>query len=1164
MARNPSPTLLGGLLLLFLAHTLVLIHWVQPAAFPWLTPLGVILASVAAFLLARQGQVKAERAQRQPDQKLLYLNDLLMDANQQLQASEYRSRTLMEAMPQIVWAADETGAVNYFNQYWYDYTGLSQAESMGIAGSNAVHPEDRDRTLQRWNQAVAAGDTFEIEHRLHRHDGAYRWFINRGLPLRESGSAVSGWVGTITDIEAQKRHQEILSQSEARAKAQAHELEAFMEAVPVGVWIAHDPQCHTVTANRTAHQIMRRPEGLTMTATPRDQSYPFQFTIQRQGQEIPPADLLMQRVGRSGQAEEDDYEFVFENGDVCFLHGRAVPLLNETGAVCGVIGAFLDVTERQQIENALRQKQERLDLAETAAGIGSFEWNIQANTNIWSPQLEALYGLQPGEFAGSYESWRQCVHPEDLAQAEADVQQALVTGEFFTDWRVVWKDGSIHWLHARAKIFYDDQGRPLRMVGVNFDVTERKRSEAERQQAEAALRRSEARSHQLVASNLIGIVFSNSTGQFVEANQAFLQLVGYSQSELTQLSWHDITPPEYVYLDEQATAELQRRGVCAPFEKEYIRKDGSRVPILIGFTLLAGTEDEYACFVLDLTQQKQQAEALRHSESMFRTLAETLPQLVWVIRPGDSPQQNNYEYLNQHWYDYTGKSLEQLQGDGWLDCIHPDDQPRTLTAWHQSLQQEAEFNMEYRLRRAADGAYRWHLGQALPIFNQVGQVIKWFGSSTDIHDQKLAMENRVQLLERERAARLALERASRTKDEFLAIVSHELRSPLNGILGWARLLRTRQLSPDVIEKALSSIERNAQAQTQLIEDLLDISRIIRGHIRLNLRPTRLSPIIEAALDTIGPAASSKAIQIAAQFDPAADCISADPDRLQQIIWNLLSNAVKFTPENGRVEVGLSLVMRPGSSASGEPSQATDKAGSGSLNQPAKFAQITISDTGQGIDPDFLPYVFERFRQADATTARRQGGLGLGLAIVRNLAELHGGSVSVTSEGLGQGSTFSVQLPLVSVEAAPKDWNRLSVPRQTRREVPFSLEGLKILAVEDEADARDFLQVFLEQYGVGVTVTSSAQEALHLVSVMQPDVLLSDIGMPGEDGYSLIQKVRALPLEQGGRVPAVALTAYARESDRIQALESGFDVHVPKPIEPIQLLTVLARLAGRSL
>jgi PAS domain S-box-containing protein len=1019
MTRIPSSNLLGGLLLLLLAHALILLSWAQLAMAAWITPLGVMLATIAAALLVRHRGQPGPMAGLHPNQKLLYLNDLLMEANQQLQASEYRFRMLMEAMPQIVWTADGTGAVNYFSQPWYDYTGLSQAQSMGLAAVEAVHPEDRDRTLQRWQQALSTGDIFSIEHRVRCQDGTYRWFINRGIPLLEGTGTAVGWIGTLTDTDEQKRYQDSLRQSEARAQAQAQELEAFMEAVPVGVWIAHDPQCHKVTANRTAHRLMRRSEGAIMTATPGDQSYPFPFQIQSRGQPVPPEDLLMQRVGRTGRAETGQYEFVFENGDICYLWGKAVPLRDEAGNVSGVIGAFLDVTEQQQIE--------------------------------------------------------------------------------------------------------------------------------------AALRRSEARSHQLVASNLIGIVFSDAEGNFIEANQTFLQMLGCTPAELTQLNWRAITPAEYLPLDQQATAELEAHGVCTPFEKEYVRKDGSRVPILLGATRLEGPEKEGACFVLDLTQQKQQAEALRQSEAMFRTLTNTMPQMVWVGRPSEPQSLGQYEYINQRCADYLGKTLEEVQGNGWMDCIHPEDRAQVGLAWQQSLDSGAGFTLEFRLQRAIDGAYRWHLGQALPIRDQAGEIIKWFGTCTDIHDQKLAIEDRVQLLERERAARLALERASRTKDEFLAIVSHELRSPLNGILGWARLLQSRQLSPDVIEKALSSIERNAQAQTQLIEDLLDISRIIRGQIRLTLRPTRLTPIIEAALDTIGPAASSKAIQITTQYDPAADCISADPDRLQQIIWNLLSNAVKFTPEGGQVTVSLER-LEQGGSLGEDPVFSSPR---------SAYAQITVTDTGQGIDPSFLPYVFERFRQADATTARSQGGLGLGLAIVRNLAELHGGSVSVSSDGMGQGATFSVRLPLVTVEVGPQGRDQLMVPRQVRREVPFSLEGLKVLAVEDEADAQEFLQIFLAQYGVGVTVTSSACEALQLVPQLQPDVLLSDIGMPGEDGYSLIQKVRSLPLEQGGKVPAVALTGYARESDRIQALESGFDVHVPKPIEPIQLLTVLARLAGRS-
>ncbi|HEY9763320.1 MAG TPA: PAS domain-containing protein [Trichocoleus sp.] len=952
----------------------------------WLGPLGIVLTWAGSLSLLRdQTQLKSYQSRAQLSEKLLYLNSLLADANQQLQASEQHCRDLLEGLPQMVWTADATGAVTYFNQRWYDYSGLSEAQSMGLLGIDAVHPADRDRTLEMWSESLSLGRPFETEYRIRRHDGIYHWFISRGIPLRDAEQQVTGWIGTITDIHQQKQIQ--------------HELTSIMEAVPAAVWIAHDPECHTVTANMTAYRLMRRSPGSTMTATPANEPYPFPFKIQIQGEDVDIAELPMQRAGRMGQACEGEFEFVFEDGTVTVIYGKAVPLRDELGTVQGVIGAFLDVTEQKRVAKALRQKQERLDLAQSAAKIGSFEWNIETNVNIWSPELEAIYGLQPGQFEGTYEAWLQRLHPEDRAASERDVQAAMKTGELFTYWRVLWPDNKVRWLHARAKVFYDAQDKPQRMVGVNMDVTDRKEAEA----------------------------------------------------------------------------------------------------------------------------------ALQQSELMFRTLANTLPQLFWVIRPDTYP-----EYVNSRWCDYIGKSLAQFQAEQTFDFVHPEDQALVLKLWQAAVQTGGEFQVEQRLRRASDGEYRWHLSRALPFHDSQGRIIKWFGSSTDIHDQKMAIEERALALERERSARIALERASRTKDEFLAIVSHELRSPLNGILGWARLMRTRQLPPDITVKALESIERNAQAQTQLIEDLLDISRIIRGNIRLNLCPTSLMPIVEAALDTIRPTASTKSIEVVARLELEAGFVLGDPDRLQQIIWNLLANAVKFTPAGGQVEICLESV--------------------------GPEIQVQVIDTGQGIDPDFLPYVFDRFRQADATTVRSQGGLGLGLAIVRNLTELHGGSVAVTSPGKDQGTTFTVRFPLH--EAATNDTRQPAMLRQSALEAAFDLQGLKILVVDDETDAREFVKFLLEQYGAEVAIASSAQEAQQLLPVLKPNLLLSDIGMPGEDGYSLIRKIRTLPVEQGGQIPAAALTAYARESDRIQALDSGFNVHVPKPIEPIQLLTVLTRLAER--
>ncbi|HIK07510.1 MAG TPA: PAS domain S-box protein [Trichormus sp. M33_DOE_039] len=396
-----------------------------------------------------------------------------------------------------------------------------------------------------------------------------------------------------------------------------------------------------------------------------------------------------------------------------------------------------------------------------------------------------------------------------------------------------------------------------------------------------------------------------------------------------------------------------------------------------------------------------------------------------------------------------------------------------------------------------------------------------------------------------------LRAANRMKDEFLAILSHELRSPLNAILGWSQLLRTRQLNEVQTAKGLETIERNARAQTQLIEDLLDISRMIRGKLRLNVCHCNLVPIIESAIENIKLAAQAKEIDLQFFLSPQLPentqfLISGDPERLQQIIWNLLSNAIKFTSPGGKVAVNLTKI------AGGETEAQT------------AYAQMQVIDTGIGISPNFLPYVFDRFRQADSSSTRSHGGLGLGLAIVRHLVELHGGTVHVDSAGEAQGATFTVKLPLLGVSKTTitKPVNQLTANTLPLPMCP-SLLGVRVLVVDDEADSREFVTTVLEQCQAQVRSVDSVEAALEMISQWQPDVLVSDIGMPHEDGYSLIRKLRSLPPEQGGTIPAAALTAYARADDRTRAIQEGYQLHLPKPIEPIELATVVASLIRRT-
>jgi signal transduction histidine kinase/DNA-binding response OmpR family regulator len=411
----------------------------------------------------------------------------------------------------------------------------------------------------------------------------------------------------------------------------------------------------------------------------------------------------------------------------------------------------------------------------------------------------------------------------------------------------------------------------------------------------------------------------------------------------------------------------------------------------------------------------------------------------------------------------------------------------------------------------------------------------------EIAERKQAEEERALMLIREQAARAEAETANRTKDEFLATLSHELRTPLTAILGWSHLMRTNKLDPENAARALETIERNARSQSQLIDDLLDVSRIITGNLRLDVRPVELIAIIEAAIESTRPAAAAKAIQFEVAFDAAASHVMGDASRLQQVVWNLFTNAVKFTPEGGHVEVR--------------------------LEREGTHAQVIVSDNGQGIDQQFLPLIFERFRQADGSTTRKHGGLGLGLAIVRHLVEMHGGTIEAYSEGINKGSRFTVMLPLKNESRSSHsetDTSSFISGGDDDKAVHCSplLDGLRILLVDDEADTRDFIRTVLTQCGADVRCCESTAEAMVAIQQWSPELLISDIGLPGEDGYALIKKVRGSG-QQINQIPAVALTAYASHEDRLRALSAGFQVHIAKPVEPEELLNIITNVAARS-
>jgi PAS domain S-box-containing protein len=549
-----------------------------------------------------------------------------------------------------------------------------------------------------------------------------------------------------------------------------------------------------------------------------------------------------------------------------------------------------------------------------------------------------------------------------------------------------------------------------------------------------------------------------------------------------------------------------------------------------------GSVEAVAGSTREITNQKQTEYQLRESEIQFRELADAMPPIVWAAKPDGT-----LDYYNRRWFEYVNLSPDSPEDARWDKFIHPEDLPRAHETWTASLRSGDPYVIEFRVRNGA-GRYRWFLARALPIRNAKNVITRWFGTCSDIEHQKELQAERESLLESERLARSDAERASRMKDEFLATLSHELRTPLNAILGWSQIIRQSNDANDVAQ-GLEVIERNARSQSQIIEDLLDMSRIISGKVRLDVQRLDLLAIVNLAIDTARPAADAKGIRVQSVLDPLHNVVvSGDANRMQQILWNFLSNAVKFTPKGGRVQV---LLQRIDS-----------------------HLEISVVDSGEGIKPEFLPHVFNRFHQADSSITRRHGGLGLGLSIAKQLVELHGGLVRVNSEGLGKGSTFTIELPLTVVRPGAESQKsrrhpRVGVELNAPADDCAEINGVRVLVVDDEPDARALVKRVLEDCNAIVTIAGSVDEAFSLIERSRFDVLVSDIGMPGTDGYSFIKRVRALDKSKGGDIPAIALTAYARAEDRVRAVAAGFTMHVAKPVEPIELITMVAGAAGRT-
>ena len=1001
---------------------------------------------------------------------------------------------------------------------------------------------------------------------------------------------------------------------------------------------------------------------------------------QMKWREITPPEYLqlsertVEELRTTGVCKPFEKEYIRKDGDrIPVLLGSV--LVGDTQET--VIGFVVDLSERKQAEAALQQANQRntrtLENMSDAFITLDRDWRIIYQ----NAEAERINGKLRTEVIGKshWEEWSASVGTNVERQyRRAMAEQIPVHFEhhyYYPSKYDLWLEIHVYPCEDGLNIFFRD-------------ISDRK-------QAEKAVQASDERLRSFVKANIVGILFGDVNGGITEANDEFLRIVGYTQEDIQagRLCWTDITPPEYQYLDELAIAEATAKGTCTPYEKECIRKDGSSVPVVVGYSLLGESRHKSVAFILDISALKQAKKALSQSQEQFQAFMDNIPAAAWITNADGRVLYLSPTYLstfdlatnkaiNKNIFDLypaqiaqplldnirmvaqTNQVVETIESaprtDGTLgeflvykfpiadasgQCLvggvavditerervlrerqlaeqalqerterlkllsettsdllsterpldlmnslfsklsaqmdlhfyfhylidtHENKQKFRLVAWN-GITDEVFQTIEYlefnqgMCGLVAQERHQIVVNDVLHSSHPNTQILHPFGitayagqpliaqgkllgvlsfaSRTRTHftseeiallqatsDQVAVALERTQLMASLQQQKEQLVQANRIKDEFLAVLSHELRTPLNPILGWSKLLQTKKYDQATTTRALETIERNAKLQTQLIEDLLDVSRILQGKLSLNIAPVNLESAIAAAIETVRLAAEAKLIQINTVLEPNIGQVTGDSGRLQQVIWNLLFNAIKFTPQGGQVEI--------------------------SLQSLGSQAQLRVSDTGKGISPDFLPYVFDYFRQADGATTRKFGGLGLGLAIVRHIVELHGGTVQAESLGEEQGATFTVVLPLIKIYLNSHE------SEQQPDDSP-DLNGVKVLLVDDERDTRELIAFILEQSGAVVIQAASALEALRVMPQFQPNLLLSDIGMPEVDGYMLMRQIRAMLPELGGQIPAIALTAYAAEVDYQQAIAAGFEQHITKPVEPAKLIRAIANL-----
>jgi PAS domain S-box-containing protein len=1053
-----------------------------------------------------------------------------------LRSSEERLRRITDATQDALWEIDLKTNHLWWSEGARPLFGRSPGElQIGLEDwYEGIHPEDADRVRTQFEKFMSGPDSdWADQYRFRRADGRYVYIEDQGQKFYDENGAPARIAGAMVDITERKLAEAALRESEERYRL-------LTELSPDGVVITD--------ADGTIH--LANPAMLRIIGAAQEDVAGrniFEFVAPEYLDRA--HDCMRVLMANSGTPTQVEAEFRSKDGQNVPVEVSAVRFERKGQPFAQIVVHDISSrkqaeAERQRLSAEIEAERDRLrqilDQMPMGVGIGEAPsgrllFNNREAVRLLRHPLPRPKDMNGYAQFGALHEDGTPYRPEEYPGARSLVSKEVIKGE---EMRYRRGDGTETFFSVNCAPIYDSHGRVVMAVAAFFDIAERKRAEKD-------LRESEERFAKAFQASPDALVISRiADGVILEVNDSFVSMSGYARKDLIGKS----TLLLGLYADpidrDRAIGILKDQNRVRDFEFEMKKKSGET--FLMTFSaepLELHGEHCWLTIGRDITRQRQAEEARRRSEEEARRHLAYVEAIYATAPVGLCFVDTDLRFrsINARLAEMNGRSVEEHIGHTLREVV-----PQIADAvepYYRRVIESGEPVLNVETGSApGEGPVHHFVVSYYPIKDDQQRVLGVNVVVVDITQRKQVEEEREKLLEQEKAAREEAEAANRMKDEFLATISHELRTPLTSILGWARILADNPLSESQLRHALEVIERSARSQTQLIDEILDTSRIITGRLKLDARPVDIGQVFQSAIEVIRPSAEAKRIELRAVIEDRGSLVLGDANRLQQAIWNLLSNAVKFTNEGGRVE--------------------------GRLTRTGAQIEISINDTGMGIEPQFLPYVFDRFRQADSTSTRKYGGLGLGLAIVRHVVEMHGGSVSASSPGKGMGSTFRIRFPVASPErlrqqqqSQAREAKLKQLIEPTQSEHCHKLDGARVLVVEDDLDTLDMLRFILDKCGAKVITAASTSEALEVLDQWHPHALVSDLAMPDQDGYELISKVRSREPEHGGNIPAVAVTAYARAEDRARALAAGFQMHVAKPIDPDAFIAAVANLTG---